>query len=313
MKLTPFLLCAATAVAAVLPANATPKKLLVVTVTTEFRHTSIASAEASLAKMAATSGEFTVDFVSQPPGQPKAPARPKPGAAGEADPAYPAALKNYESGLKPYQQALASWMGKVAEALQALSPQNLQKYDAVCFVHTTGDLPLPDKQGFLDWIAAGHAFIGVHAASDTFHGFPAYLAMVGGEFKTHGPQVSVDCINEDPAHAATSHLPATWTLFDEIYQFNRFARPTVHGLLRLDKHPNNHTPGDYPLSWCKPFGTGRVFYTALGHREDLWDQEFAQRSNAPELARQFNQHVLGGILWALGLAPGDATPQAVKP
>ena len=67
------------------------------------------------------------------------------------------------------------------------------------------------------------------------------------------------------------------------------------------------------LSWCKRFGTGRVFYTALGHREDLWDKEFARRSNSPEITGQFNQHLLGGILWALGLAPGDATPQAMKP
>jgi len=62
----------------------------------------------------------------------------------------------------------------------------------VIFASTTGDLPLPDKQGFIDWVAAGHGFVGIHAATDTFHGFPPFIAMIGGEFRTHGPQVTVD-------------------------------------------------------------------------------------------------------------------------
>ena len=199
-----------------------------------------------------------------------------------------------------------------AEALKPLSPANLKNYDAVLFSSTTGELPLPDKQGFLDWIAAGHAFVGIHAATDTFHKFPEFVAMIGGEFKTHGAQVAVDCINQDSAHAATKGLPAKWTVFDEIYQFKNFERAKVHGLLTMDKHPNDKTPGDYPVSWCKQFGTGRVFYTSLGHRDEMWDPAFTEkdgRKNSPEVAKQYQQHVAGGILWALGLAAGDATPQ----
>jgi hypothetical protein len=49
--------------------------------------------------------------------------------------------------------------------LQKLSPESLKNYDGVMFMSTTGDLPIPDKQGFLDWIKAGHAFIGIHAAA----------------------------------------------------------------------------------------------------------------------------------------------------
>jgi type 1 glutamine amidotransferase len=59
---------------------------------------------------------------------------------------------------------------------------------------------------------------------------------------------------------------------------------------------------------------GRVFYTSLGHRDDVWDPtapEGGKRENAPELSKLYQQHVLGGILWSLGLAPGDAKPQGV--
>lgn len=52
-----------------------PKKLLVVTVTTGFRHSSIETAEKVLAELGKSSGTFTVDYVQQPPGQPKNPGR----------------------------------------------------------------------------------------------------------------------------------------------------------------------------------------------------------------------------------------------
>ena len=51
-------------------AQAAPKKLLVVTTTTGFRHASIPTLEKMLTELGQQSGEFTVDFVEQPPGHP---------------------------------------------------------------------------------------------------------------------------------------------------------------------------------------------------------------------------------------------------
>src|SRR5687768_11854910 len=53
----------------------TPKKMLVVTVTMGFRHSSISAAEATLAQLARESGQFTVEFVRQPEGEPVRPPR----------------------------------------------------------------------------------------------------------------------------------------------------------------------------------------------------------------------------------------------
>ncbi len=268
-----------------------PKKLLVVSVTTGYRHASIPTAERVLSNLAARSGRFTVDFVENPPGMPTIPPPPFPGPGPDN---------------AAYEEARARWLTTVPAALTPLSPANLARYDGVVFLSTTGDLPLPDRDGFVEWVRQGHAFIGVHAAADTFHDYPAYIAMLGAEFMHHGAQVSVDCLNQDPAHAATSGLQASWTVFDEIYLFKNFDEASVHMLLALDRHPNDKTPGFYPVSWCKPFGTGRVFYTSLGHREDVWDPNFSvRRKNAPEVATAFQQHLLGGILWALQLAPGQ--------
>ncbi|MGH7955983.1 MAG: ThuA domain-containing protein [Opitutaceae bacterium] len=295
-----------------------PKKVLVVTVTTGFRHSSIPVSEKILEHLARESGKFTVEFVRQPEGMPRAPGRPRPGPNGAEDPAHQAALKKFEESEREYR---ATWMPKVAAALQKLSPAGLKNYDAVLFASTTGDdLPLPDRQGFVDWVASGKGFIGVHAATDTLKAFVPYVTMIGGAFRTHGPQVTVECINQDKAHGACKHLPGRWTVYDEIYQMKDFDRAKVHGLLSLetlmltrkDKDAKKATPGDYPIAWSKMHGKGRVFYTSLGHREDMWDPDYKDkdaRMNSPEMAKQFQQHVLGGILWALGLAPGSANPQ----
>lgn len=219
--------------------SAAPREVLVVSVTTGFRHSSIEIGEQVLLEIA-TDNNFAVDF-----------------ARSEAD------LK-----------------GKMSRTA-------LHRYDAVVFVNTTGDLPLPDREAFLGWIAAGHGFVGIHSASDTFHGFPPYLEMLGGEFETHGEQAAVQLDVVDREHPATRGLPDSFTIFEEIYEFTRFDPARVRLLVSLDRHPNSGEPGMFPISWSRLHGRGRVFYTALGHREDVWQNPL------------FRQHVEGGLLWTL--------------
>lgn len=269
-------------------AQAAPKKVLVVTTTMGFRHSSIPTAEKVLAELGQKSGKFTVEYARVEPND----AQFK-GPDGKPDKA------KVEEAIK---QVLADKM----------SPAALKNYDAVVFANTTGDLPLPDKQAFLDWIKSGKGFAGMHSATDTFdHHTPLdpYVEMIGAEFKRHGAQVEVDVLNQDKQCPACRHLPADWKVFDEIYQFDAFDRSKVHGLLTLDKHPNDKTPGDYPISWCKEYGKGRVFYTSLGHREDVWDPNWPDRKNSKEVAEAYQKHILNGIEWALGLEKWNAKPQ----
>jgi hypothetical protein len=187
---------------------------------------------------------------------------------------------------------------------EKMAPAVLQLYDGAIFANTTGDLPLPDKQAFLQWIASGKAFIGVHAAIDTFRGkrpLDPYIQMIGAEFKTHGDQAQVDCLNQDSNHPACTHLPVIWTIKDEIYLLNGFDHRTVHGLLTLNREPNKRTPGNYPIAWCKSYGRGRVFFTSLGHREDVWTNP------------DFQKHLLGGIRWALNLTAAGNIPGITGP
>ena len=242
---------------AALPAEPqTPKKVLVITVTKGFRHSSIATAEKVLAKLADQSHAFTVDYV------------------------------------------------RTDEEMAAkMKPEGLKAYDGFVFANTTGDLPLPDKEAFLSEVRSGKGFVGMHSASDTFHGKGAidpYTDMLGGEFQTHGAQVGVECLVKDAKHPATRHLAESYCVEkEEMYLLINYDPARVHELLVLDKHPNQKAKlGHFPVSWCKKFGQGNVFYTSLGHNESVWENALYQK------------HILGGLRWSLGLEPGDATPQA---
>ncbi len=286
-----------------------PKKLLCVTTTLGYRHSSIPTGEKILKQLADESKAFTVEFIEQPEGKPTAPKKPaalKANASETERAAFEAAQAKFNEDQAAYEKVEAAWEQKLKQALLPLSPQSLKNYDGVIFVSTTGDLPIPDREGFLAWLKSGKAFIGMHAAGDTFHGWPEYVDMVGGEFVHHGPQVGVECMNEDPGHPATAHLGKSWTIQqEEIYQFKNYDPSRVHELLILQKHPESNQPGRFPVAWTREYGKGQVFYTSLGHREDIWDTDpkIRDRKNPVELSKAYQEHILGGIKWALGIAP----------
>jgi type 1 glutamine amidotransferase len=178
------------------------------------------------------------------------------------------------------------------DVARLLTTSGLASFDAVVFANTTGNLGIPDLTAFLTWIADGHGFVGTHSASDTYHDRPAYLDMLGNEFLTHGTETTVEAIVENTSHPAAAPLGSRFRVFDEIYKFTRANRGEVTMLLSLDRHPADGLPeagqpGDLPLAWARTHGRGRVFYTALGHRNDVWQNALYQ------------QHLLGGIRWVL--------------
>lgn len=188
------------------------------------------------------------------------------------------------------------------EALrQKTSRPALEQYDGIIFNNTSGNIPVADLDVLLAWIREGHGFMGIHAASDSFKDRPEFVDMLGAAFDHHDAQANVKIINVDPTHPATRHLPETYFVKDEIYLFRDYHRDRVHLLLTLEQEPNQLTPGHYPIAWNKKYGKGRVFYTALGHRQDLWQ------------SIPYQKHLLGGILWMIGLESGRDKPQSTEP
>ncbi len=230
-------------------------------------------------------------------------------AAIQAQPASKKVLYlTYSAGFRhdviPLSMQLLPQIGKkngfdvvATKDLAFLSAVSLPAYDAVVF-YTTGELPISDadKANLLTWMRSGKGFVGIHSATDTFYKWPEYGEMIGGYFDGHPWHQEVRVKVEDPKHPATRGLPAVWTLKDEIYQYRNWDRSKRHVLLSLDtssvdlkKEGVKRTDGDFALAWTSTYGKGRVFYSALGHRDDLWQ--------TPE----YQQFIAGGIRWTLGL------------
>jgi len=192
------------------------------------------------------------------------------------------------------------------EDLSLISAENLRNFDVV-FFFTSGELALSDrqKQDFLAFVRDGKGFGGAHSATDTLYGWPEYGELIGGYFNGHpwAQEVSIDV--EDPLHPAMEGLAPSFRIAEEIYQFREFSRDKVRVLMTLDtatvdlRHPEvRRADGDFALAWCRNYGRGRVFYTALGHPDEVWRDP------------RFQTLLLNALLWLAGEKPGDAAPRS---
>ena len=204
---------------------------------------------------------------------------------------------------------------------------DLPKHAAVLFF-TTGDLTTPGtdknpplspegKRSLLHAIRDGLGFVGVHAASDTFHTQPdpkddsnryiahgdksdPYLRMLGGEFITHGSNPRLQTTNlivNDPAFPGLEGVVSPVRLEDEWYSLKEF-RSDMHVIMTLDTKGMKGKPYErppYPMTWARMEGKGRVFFTAIGDRPENWSNAF------------FLNLLAGGIRWAIGDAEASLT------
>lgn len=200
------------------------------------------------------------------------------------------------------------------ENIGRVNKETLKNFDCVLFF-TTGSKrnqqpPLTDAElkDLLDWVRAGGAFAGTHCASDTLYDTP-YGELVGGYFDLHPWNQKIKLKVEDSMHPAAAGFETGAEIADEIYQFSDspYSREKLHIILSVDnssidlnKKEVKRKDKDFAVAWCQEYGKGKSFYTSLGHRKDVWKDE------------RFQKHLLGGLKWATGELPGDATPSAKK-
>lgn len=167
--------------------------------------------------------------------------------------------------------------------------QNLQKYAAVVFLNTSGDvLGTEGKRAFRKYIENGGGYVGVHGACDTEYEWPWYGELVGTYFKNH-PEIQPAMLKViDNSHISTRHLPSTWERTDEWYNFRTPLDPTVKVLITLDEtsYVGGENGPEHPFSWYHKVGNGRAWYTAGGHTNESYQDS------------AFLKHLSGGILYA---------------
>jgi uncharacterized protein len=208
---------------------------------------------------------------------------------------------------------IASQSGRLeivpTEDLAMISEGSLRQFDAVMFF-TSGELALSNEQktALLDFVRAGKGFAGVHSATDTLYGWPEYGEMIGGYFDGHPWVHEVGIDIEDTEHPLVRHLAPSFRITEEIYQFRAFSRARVRVLMTLDTATVdlraagvNRTDEDFALAWARPFGNGRVFYTALGHFDSTW------------LDPRFQTILLNALLWTSGSLEAEGAPRRATP
>lgn len=217
-----------------------------------------------------------------------------------------AVAKADESGESLVEKTWKAWAEgddrftvEVSRDVNAFTPEHLGELDAV-FFYTTGEVPIPEegRAALKAFIEGGGGFVGSHCATDTFFEWPWYGRLLGGYFDGHpwNSESTVTVKVEDRDHCSTEHLGDGFTITDEIYQMkDPYSRKQQHVLMSLDTEKSpmevqgiHRTDGDFGISWTRKQGKGRVFYSALGHRADVWTDE------------RFQKHMVEGMLWAVG-------------
>jgi len=166
----------------------------------------------------------------------------------------------------------------------------LADFDGVLFLNTTGDFLNDEQQAaFERFIRKGKGFIGVHAASDAEYEWAWYGDLLGAYF-SHHPTLQDATVNVvDELHPSTTGLPDPWSRFDEWYNF-RSQPKNVTVLLTVDEesYSGGSMGENHPIAWYHLYDGGRSWYTAMGHTAESYQEPF------------FQQHLLGGIKWAMG-------------
>jgi hypothetical protein len=89
-----------------------------------------------------------------------------------------------------------------------VTAENLIRYKAVVFF-TAINPPGVDKDGLLNWIRNGGAFVGIHSTANTYQTFPPFGAMLGANFDRRpwrtkeNPQTKVRIKVNDRSHPST--------------------------------------------------------------------------------------------------------------
>ncbi|GAA4629010.1 hypothetical protein GCM10023196_047840 [Actinoallomurus vinaceus] len=175
----------------------------------------------------------------------------------------------------------------------AFTTEQPSAWDAVVFLSTSGDVLEPaGRQALRRYVAEGGGFLGVHSAACTEYDWPEYGALLGARFNGH-PEMQPGLVKVlDRIHPATAHLPERWHRTDEWYDF-RDGPAQVRVLATVDEHSyrGGRMGPHHPLVWCREYGAGRTFYTALGHAAEAFAEP------------DFREHLLGALRWTAGWTP----------
>ena len=186
-------------------------------------------------------------------------------------------------------QAIAKakgWSVAVTDKGGAFNTETLDRFDVVVWNNISGDaLTLSQRAAFKQYIEQGGGFLGIHGSG----GDPIYFwnwyadTLLGARFIGHPmePQFQDAGIAvENTASGIGASLKPGWSMKDEWYSFAKSPRGkavTVVAILDESTYSPKgmfgqdlHMGEDHPIAWSRCVKNGRAFYTAIGHRPEVY-------------------------------------------
>ena len=219
----------------------------------------------------------------------------------------------------------------VSDDLSVFMPESLKTFDAVVLNNASGPWIAPGdeamkklkalgekaavekllRKSLLDYVRGGGGIVAYHYAIGANRHWPEFGQMLGAAYWGHPWNEEVGVVVEEPDHPVLAAFGGkrTFRLKEEIFQFRTpYSRDKLRVLLSLDVKTTNmgvkwihRKDNDFALAWVKPYGKGRVFYTAFGHRTEVyWN-------------RTLLRFYLAGIQYATGDLKAPSSPRPKRP
>jgi uncharacterized protein len=206
------------------------------------------------------------------------------------------------------------WDMAITEKGGAIHPSVLKSVDVIIWNNVSGDvLTLAQRKALKRWIEKGGGFVAMHGSG----GDPVYFwdwyadELIGARFTGHPNEPQFQdakvSIEKTPSSIGGS-LPASFTLNDEWYSFAKSPRLSGANIIatldessytRKGRFGGNLDMGaDHPIAWTRCVGKGRSFYSAIGHRPEIYS------------ASEVIQLIEDAVPWAAG--KGKSTCKAGK-
>ncbi|QQE12461.1 ThuA domain-containing protein [Planctomycetota bacterium] len=179
---------------------------------------------------------------------------------------------------------------KLFDTLEPLADKTqFEDYNLIIMNWTMGEIPQASFESFRDLILSGVGFAGWHGGmGDAFRNNADYQFIVGGQFVTHPDGIKDYTVNITKHNDPIMQGLSDFDMHSEQYYMhvdpsNEVLATTTHQNVQSTPWVNGTT---IPVAWKRPFGKGRVFYSALGH--------VAADFDVPEMREILRR----GMLWA---------------
>lgn len=149
----------------------------------------------------------------------------------------------------------------------------MQSLDLVIQHITMSEMSNRESKGLRDAIARGVGLAGCHGGlGDSFRNDTEYQYMVGGQFVKHpGGQIDYEVTISNSTDPITAGIN-DFSLKTEQYYMHFDPNIEILATTSFSGQHDAWIDGvEMPVVWKKTYGKGRVFYSALGHSEDIFE------------------------------------------